>query len=71
MQESYENVMKQPGNLMRPWLMDPERDGSITCPTCLGVGDYVPEEEAFVCRRCDTKTPAKGYVPMKELLRQS
>jgi hypothetical protein len=68
MQESYENVMSQPGNLLRPWLMDPERDGSITCPTCLGVGDYLPDEDKFVCRRCGTETPAKGYVPMKDLL---
>jgi 1H-pyrrole-2-carbonyl-[peptidyl-carrier protein] chlorinase len=68
MQESYENVMNHPGNLMRPWLMDPERDGSITCPTCLGVGDYLPQEEKFVCRRCGTETPAKGYIPMKDLL---
>jgi FADH2 O2-dependent halogenase len=71
MQESYENVMRQPGNLMRPWLMDPERDGSITCPRCLGVGDYLPEREGFVCRRCGAETPAEGYVPLKDLLASS
>ncbi|MGH2723343.1 MAG: NAD(P)/FAD-dependent oxidoreductase [Actinomycetota bacterium] len=58
MQESYEQVMKNPSNLLRPWAMDPEKDGSLTCPTCLGVADFWPEEDAFVCRRCDARTPA-------------
>jgi flavin-dependent dehydrogenase len=58
MQESYDRVMQIPGNLMRPWAMDPEKYNTLTCPTCLGVADYWPEEEAFVCRRCGAKAPA-------------
>jgi hypothetical protein len=38
--------------------MDPEKYNTLTCPTCLGVADYWPEEEAFVCRRCGAKAPA-------------
>jgi FADH2 O2-dependent halogenase len=63
MQRSYEAVMSQRGNLMRPWAMDAEKDGTITCPSCLGVADYWPEEEAFVCRRCGSKASAVGYQP--------
>ena len=40
--------------------MDPERDRSLTCPTCLGVADYWPDKEAFVCRKCGATTSAKG-----------
>jgi FADH2 O2-dependent halogenase len=58
MQESYESVMANPRNLMRPWAMDPERDGTITCPICLGVADFVPEPELFRCRRCGAETAA-------------
>jgi flavin-dependent dehydrogenase len=63
MQDSYEKVMSSPGNLMRPWAMDPEKDGTLTCPKCLGVAYYWPQEEAFVCRRCDARTPAPGFKP--------
>jgi hypothetical protein len=58
MQESYEAVMADPRNLLRPWAMDPEKDGTITCPRCLGVADLLAREEAFVCRRCGASTPA-------------
>ena len=61
MQESYERVMHDPSNILRPWAMDPEKDHTLTCPKCLGVADYWPEEEAFVCRRCGAKAPAKGF----------
>lgn len=57
MRESYERVMADPANLMRPWAMDPEKDGSISCPACLGVADYEPADTAFVCRRCGTRSP--------------
>jgi 1H-pyrrole-2-carbonyl-[peptidyl-carrier protein] chlorinase len=57
MQESYEKVMASPRNLLRPWAMDPVRDRTLTCPTCLGVADYVADEEAFVCRRCGARAP--------------
>jgi Tryptophan halogenase len=58
MHRSYEAVLADPRNLLRPWAMDPERDGSITCPTCLGVADYHEEEGIFACRRCGSSTPA-------------
>jgi FADH2 O2-dependent halogenase len=64
MQDSYEKVMATPGNLMRPWAMDPDKDGSLTCPQCLGVADLWPEEDVFVCRRCGSRTPALGYQPL-------
>ncbi len=64
MQESYEQVMRDPSNLLRPWAMDPERDGTLTCPKCLGVADFRSDEHAFVCRRCDARTPAPpGFTP--------
>ena len=62
MQESYERVMSSPGNLLRPWAMDPQRDGTITCPSCLGVADLWPDDGEFVCRRCGARTPAPAGV---------
>jgi 1H-pyrrole-2-carbonyl-[peptidyl-carrier protein] chlorinase len=64
MEQAYERVMSTPGSLLRPWAMDPEKDGTLTCPTCLGVADYWPEEEAFICRRCGAKAAAAGYQPI-------
>jgi 1H-pyrrole-2-carbonyl-[peptidyl-carrier protein] chlorinase len=63
MQESYDKVMATPGNLLRPWAMDPERDHTLTCPTCLGVADYWEDEQAYVCRRCGNKADVSGFVP--------
>ena len=63
MEESYHQVMKDPNNILRPWAMDPEKDHTLTCPMCLGVADYLPEEEVFACRRCDARTPLKGFKP--------
>jgi flavin-dependent dehydrogenase len=64
MNESYEHILQDPGNLLRPWIMDPQKEHSLTCPTCLGVADYVPEESEFLCRKCGAstkvpKTPVK------------
>jgi FADH2 O2-dependent halogenase len=56
MHDSYEKVMREPANLLRPWAMDPEKDKTLTCPTCLGVADYWEEDQAFVCRRCGART---------------
>jgi flavin-dependent dehydrogenase len=67
MNESYDSVMATPGSLLRPWVMDPERDGTLTCPTCLGVADYWPEEQGFVCRRCGAKASAAGYQPVAKV----
>ena len=64
MQESYEKVLNTPGSLLRPWAMDPEKDHSLTCPTCLGVADYWEEEDAFICRRCGSKASASGFQPI-------
>jgi flavin-dependent dehydrogenase len=58
MNESYRQVLRDPKNLLRPWMMDPDRNRTLTCPSCLGVADYVLEEEAYVCRRCGTKNHA-------------
>jgi 1H-pyrrole-2-carbonyl-[peptidyl-carrier protein] chlorinase len=60
MEESYDRVLSNPQNLLRPWAMDPHKDHTLTCPTCLGVADYDAHEEAFVCRRCGDKAPLKG-----------
>jgi len=50
--------MGNPRNLLRPWAMDPEKDGTITCPICLGVADLLVDEGIFACRRCGSSTPA-------------
>jgi 1H-pyrrole-2-carbonyl-[peptidyl-carrier protein] chlorinase len=64
MQESYEKVLATPGALLRPWAMDPDKDRTLTCPTCLGVADYWEDSEAFVCRRCGAQTPVyPGFHP--------
>jgi FADH2 O2-dependent halogenase len=64
MQESYEQVIRDPDSLLRPWAMDPEKDGTLTCPRCLGVAVFSPEDEVFVCRRCEARTPAPpGFAP--------
>jgi FADH2 O2-dependent halogenase len=67
MQDSYEKVMNTPGSLLRPWAMDPDRDHSLTCPTCLGVADYIPEKEIYVCRRCGSEADAKAFTPVASL----
>jgi FADH2 O2-dependent halogenase len=64
MQMTYDNVMKDPGNLLRPWVMDPEMNHTLTCPTCLGVADYVADEQAFVCRRCGAKASYAQAAPV-------
>jgi flavin-dependent dehydrogenase len=64
MQESYREVLKDQKSLLRPWAMDPERDGTLTCPECLGVADFAASGQIFVCRRCGAKTPAPpGFRP--------
>ncbi|MGH2739142.1 MAG: NAD(P)/FAD-dependent oxidoreductase [Actinomycetota bacterium] len=58
MRRSYKVIMRDPNNLVRPWAMDPQNAGSISCPNCLGVADYVEVEKVFVCRKCGSATPA-------------
>jgi FADH2 O2-dependent halogenase len=60
MQEAYERVVEDPQSLLRPWAMDPEKNRTLTCPTCLGVADYWKDEQAFVCRRCGARTEVDG-----------
>jgi len=46
--------------------MDPEKDRTLTCPTCLGVADYWEDQQAFVCRRCGARTDMKGLRSLDE-----
>jgi flavin-dependent dehydrogenase len=71
MEESYRRIMSDPSNLLRPWAMDPEKDRTLTCPTCLGVADYWPDIEAFVCRRCGASTEMKGLRFLSDTLSAS
>lgn len=64
MHTSYEQIMGNPTNLLRPWMMDPVMNHTLTCPTCLGVADYWPEEEAYVCRKCGSKAAAPRPVSL-------
>jgi FADH2 O2-dependent halogenase len=57
MQQTYDIAMHNPSSLLRPWMMDPDMNQSLTCPTCLGVADYVDERQAYVCRRCGAEAP--------------
>jgi len=52
MHESYRKVMASPNNLMRPWVMDPEKSGFITCPECLALAPKAPDGRRYVCGRC-------------------
>ncbi|HEX9712786.1 MAG TPA: NAD(P)/FAD-dependent oxidoreductase [Actinomycetota bacterium] len=58
MHESYEYVKANPNSLLRPWQMTPER--AISCPACLGVADFQPEHDRFLCRKCGASTPSSG-----------
>ena len=58
MNESYDLILQNPGSLLRPWMMDPLMNRSLTCPTCLGIADYVDAEGAYVCRKCGSKAVA-------------
>jgi FADH2 O2-dependent halogenase len=54
MHDSYERVMADPNNLLRPWSMLPQN--GVSCPRCLGVADFVSEENIFRCRKCGEET---------------
>jgi hypothetical protein len=66
MESAYEQVIADPHSLLRPWAMDPEKDHTLTCPTCLGVADYWKDKQAFVCRRCGASLPAAGFQFLSE-----
>jgi len=63
MEEAYQRVLTDPKSILRPWAMDPEKDGTLTCPLCLGVADYRVDEETFVCRRCGERKRVPGLRP--------
>jgi 1H-pyrrole-2-carbonyl-[peptidyl-carrier protein] chlorinase len=52
MHASFDKVMADPGNLLRPYATFREIQDLAVCPDCLGVVDYVAAEHAFVCRKC-------------------
>jgi len=56
MHDSYEQIVRDPSNLLRPWSMLPKN--AISCPQCLGVADHVAVEELFRCRKCGAETKA-------------
>lgn len=60
MQASYEEVLSDPANILRPWAIDPHRDRAITCPRCLGIADYRDDLEGYLCRKCGASTSAKS-----------
>lgn len=58
MNASYERVMADPRNLLRPWQMLPE--SAVSCPRCLGVADFIAEEKLFACRKCGARIPQEA-----------
>jgi len=67
MNESYERVMADPNNLLRPWSFDQRlREFAVwqggegqflPCPTCGGRVRLDPEAELLVCTKCGTTYP--------------
>jgi 1H-pyrrole-2-carbonyl-[peptidyl-carrier protein] chlorinase len=66
MEASYERTKSQSTNLLRPWAMDPEKDGSTSCVKCLGIADYVADEHAYICRRCGARLEDVTPPPAKQ-----
>jgi FADH2 O2-dependent halogenase len=65
MHEAYEKALADPGNLLRPWALDPEKGDIPRCPECLGVVDYVASEGSYVCRKCGARretAPEAGFL---------
>ncbi|MEX2457573.1 MAG: NAD(P)/FAD-dependent oxidoreductase [Actinomycetota bacterium] len=65
MHDSYNKIMADPNNLMRPWAMTPENSRSIACPKCLGVADLNEREGMFQCRKCGSELPVGNLAPAK------
>jgi flavin-dependent dehydrogenase len=68
MHESYDKVMADPNNLMRPWTFDPQRSGSIDftdvaeellppCPVCGGAVRFGDARATVVCQGCGLVSP--------------
>jgi rubredoxin len=55
MKDTFEKVMANPDNLLRPYAMFRELQQSSVCPECLGAVDYQSPEEIYVCRRCGAR----------------
>jgi FADH2 O2-dependent halogenase len=66
MQASYERLKDRPDNLLRPWAMDPDKDGSTSCVKCLGIADYREDENAYVCRKCGARIDDVVPPPAKQ-----
>jgi len=68
MHESYEKVMSDPNNLMRPWTFDPIRSKTLDwderaesllppCPVCGGKVEFRNNRELLVCTQCGLESP--------------
>jgi len=68
MQRSFDEVLRDPNNLMRPWAMLPENAGSVACAECLGVAEFDPDADLFRCRSCGAETPV-GSVAFRRPVR--
>jgi FADH2 O2-dependent halogenase len=55
MNATFEKVMTDPENLLRPYAMFKEAQELSVCDACLGVVDYVAADHAFVCRKCGAR----------------
>jgi len=58
MNETFDKVMADPGNLLRPYAMFKDAQDFAVCPHCLGAVDFVPSERASVCRTCGARREA-------------
>jgi hypothetical protein len=47
MQEAYERVMRDPGNLLRPWAMDPTKDPNADLSDLSGRGRLLGRGRGF------------------------
>jgi flavin-dependent dehydrogenase len=55
MHVTFDKVMSDPDNLLRPYAMFKDVQDFSVCPECLGVVDFLPSEQVSVCRRCGSK----------------
>lgn len=57
MQATFEKVMADEHNLLRPYAMFNDLQRASVCPECLGPLDFVASEETLVCRKCGVRRP--------------
>jgi len=58
MKKTFEKVMADPDNLLRPYAMFRDVQQSSVCPECLGPVDYMSLERAYICRTCGARREA-------------